>query len=356
MSHDEHTFFVERISAIRTLIRDAFTPADLRRFCQDRAAFRPVPFADKASLDDMADTLIEHCRTQVLFPELLAEIEKVNERQYNRHYAAIYGAKRIPPRAERQARPQPTVLGALPGWVNREEELAQFQQMLAGETPKRLLRILDDGERGKTWLLRRIHHDCQQRGTPAVLLDFDERRGGGLTGCQGIAREVRRYLGQARTPSLAACEDDIACGRLEPSAPACEAALGRALSADLAALGRLVLLVDTFEKACDAHPWLERWIFDPLPGELPLALVVVAGRPEPECRRFFERPAPWSYLVAALDRLAPLGDDDILTHWRLRGLDVSPAEAALLQIARLSPAKMAEIGNLLEQAQQGGGR
>jgi hypothetical protein len=354
--HDDHEYFVARIPAIRNLIRDAFTHADLRRFCQDRAEFRPVSFSENASLDDMSDALIEYCRTQVLFAELLAEIEKINENQYQRHYEAIYGASLIQPRAEPPARPQPTLPSSLPGWVDREEELALFEQMLAGEMPKRLLRILDDGERGKTWLLWRILHDCRQRGTPIVLLDFDDRRGGALIGCQGIAREVRRYLGPARTPTLAACEEDIAGGRLELGSPACKAGLGRALVTDLAALGRAVLLVDTFERACETHAWLERWLFDRLPGELPLALVVVAGRPELDCRRFFERPAPWSYLVAALDRLADLDDDDILTHWRQRGLSVSPAETGLLQIARQSPGRMAFVGDLLEQAQRGGGR
>jgi hypothetical protein len=356
MPRDDHEYFIERIPAIRTLIRDAFTDVTLRRFCQDRPVFRPLQFADNANLDDMADALIDHCHTQVLFTELLAGIEQVNERQYQRHYEAIYGARRIEPRTGQPARLQPLLLGPLPGWVNRKKELALFHQMLAGETPRRLLRILDDGERGKTWLLWHILHDCRQQGTPAILLDFDDRRSSGLAGCQGIAREVRRYLGQARTPALIACEEEIACGRLELTGPACEAALGRALVTDLATVGRAVLLVDTFEKACPAHPWLERWLFDRLPGELPQALVVVAGRPEPECRRFFQRPTPWSHLVAALDRLTDLGDDDILTHWRLRGLDVSPSETGLLQIARLSPAKMAFVGDLLEQVQQGGGR
>jgi hypothetical protein len=290
-------------------------------------------------------------------------------------------------------------------FVDREPELILFRQMLAGRRSERILCLFERSEQGKTYLILKMLCECEDHKppVPVILLDFDQRRSRrGLPDFLSIAWEVRRHLGDDRTRAICTCEDEIARGQSPvnihtgegqsgvdwgrrgrfagagisdvagrdliqigsvsagPPTPAQAAILkekmGRALVTDLATVGRAVLLVDTFEKACPAHPWLERWLFDRLPGELPQALVVVAGRPEPECRRFFQRPTPWSHLVAALDRLTDLGDDDILTHWRLRGLDVSPSETGLLQIARLSPAKMAFVGDLLEQVQQGGGR
>ncbi len=358
MPADEHSFFLERIAAIRVLIRDAFTAATLRRFCQDRPTFQPLltRFDANPDLDSMADALIEYCRTQVLFPLLLAGIKEHSPGQYERHRSAIYGGAAA-------LCPEPVVsLAALPGWVDREGEMDLFWQMLAGERPQRLLRVLDGGERGKTWLLWRMAYECGQQGVPVALLDFDESRANPpLTDVRSVARQVRRCLGERCTPALCAAEKEIAGGRL-PSGPDGDAALGRALVADLAALGRAVVLVDTFERAVQRPDlqaicgWLERWLFDALRYDLPQTLVVIAGRPEPECRRFFQPPPPWGFLVVALDRLAPFSDKEILEHYRLRGLNVTPADTAFLQIARLSPARMAQLADWLEQAQRGGAR
>jgi len=83
-------------------------------------------------------------------------------------------------------------------------------------------------------------------------------------------------------------------------------------------------------------------------------ILVVAGRPE--CQYFFTQPCLWSHLIDAIDRFTPFSDDDILAHYRQRGLTVSEVEVSLLQIARMSPAKMAGVGDLLEQARAGGAR
>ncbi len=358
MPADEHSFFLERVAAIRALILDAFSPRTLRQFCQDRPDFRPLldEFGEGAGLADMAEAVITHCEKKVLFRALLAEIERVNPRQFERHRPAIYGGAAA-------LCPEPVVsLAALPGWVDREGEMDLFWQMLAGERPQRLLRVLDGGERGKTWLLWRMAYECGQQGVPVALLDFDESRANPpLTDVRSVARQVRRCLGERCTPALCAAEKEIAGGRL-PSGPDGDAALGRALVADLAALGRAVVLVDTFERAVQRPDlqaicgWLERWLFDALRYDLPQTLVVVAGRPEPECRRFFQPPPPWGFLVVALDRLAPFSDKEILEHYRLRGLNVTPADTAILQIARLSPARMAQLADWLEQAQRGGAR
>jgi hypothetical protein len=52
--------------------------------------------------------------------------------------------------------------------------------------------------------------------------------------------------------------------------------------------------------------------------------------------------------------LTALSDDDILAHYEMRGIPVPREERRLLQIARLSPAKMAQVGDLLLQTRGGG--
>lgn len=291
------------------------------------------------------------------------------------------------------------------GFVDRESELALFHRMLAGETNKRILLILERGEQGKTYFLLRLFQECEERRppVPVALFDFDQRRSG-LTDYLTLAREVRRYLGDECTPAICACEDDVCrrplvsvrtgdgdagvdwgrrgrfreadisdvAGRdsvnvqigsvSEATRTADQIAqqrtdMGRALCSDLAALAdahrRVVLLVDTFEHVSpETCHWLERWLFEPLRRELEHVLLAVAGRPE--CRPLFAQPRLWSGLIATIDRFTPFSDDDILAHYRQRGLAVVEAEMPLLlDLARPSPARMAQVGDWIQQTRGG---
>jgi len=287
-------------------------------------------------------------------------------------------------------------------FVDRTQELARFQRMLAGEPPRRILCILERGEQGKSYFLLRLFRECEQQRSPmpVVLLDFDQCKSD-LTDCFSVARQVRRHLGDERTPAICACEEAIFRGVPTVNVPGSvgdgsvdfgkrddftgatirdvagrdlyqnvsvftgpptpeqvarqKEELGRALRDDLARLGRAVVLVDTFEQASEeTRSWLERWLFEPLRSQLRHVILVVAGRPE--CQYFFTQPCLWSHLIDAIDRFTPFSDGDILAHYRQRGLTVSEVEVALLEIARISPAKMAGIGDLLEQARGGGAR
>jgi formylglycine-generating enzyme required for sulfatase activity len=74
------------MATIRQFLLAAFTPEELRRFCYDRLAFRPVAnrFGLGHGLDDMVDELITYCDRYRLLPELLAELKELNPRQYAR--------------------------------------------------------------------------------------------------------------------------------------------------------------------------------------------------------------------------------------------------------------------------------
>ena len=292
-------------------------------------------------------------------------------------------------------------------FVDRKEELAQFLRMLSGETGERFLLILEPGEKGKSYFLQRLFHECRQQRPPApvVLLDFDQQKSN-LIDYLNVARAIRRQLGDARTPAICACEDAIfhhtspvsvqtgaggagvdfgrrgdftqaevagITGRdhvsvhiesisISEPTPTAEriahysALMGRALRADLASLSQtqpVVLLVDTFEQALkrqEVRIWLEHWLFAPACFDLPRVHLVVAGRPE--CQSFFEPPPLWSSLVTHVC-FHLFSDKDILAYYRQRGLTVSEADIAFLQVARLNPARMADLGRLLEQAQGG---
>jgi hypothetical protein len=74
------------LATIRRLLLATFTSDTLRRFCQERKAFRPITadFSPRQGLNDMIDSVLDYCRTQVLFGELLAEIREYSPRQYER--------------------------------------------------------------------------------------------------------------------------------------------------------------------------------------------------------------------------------------------------------------------------------
>ncbi|HSJ52524.1 MAG TPA: hypothetical protein VLC52_02155 [Anaerolineae bacterium] len=74
------------LSAIAGLLRDAFTVRELRRFCQEHPAFRPVllEFPD-SGLNDMVYVLLDYCTRRDLCAELLAQVRLHNPRQYEGH-------------------------------------------------------------------------------------------------------------------------------------------------------------------------------------------------------------------------------------------------------------------------------
>lgn len=290
-------------------------------------------------------------------------------------------------------------LDVLARFIDRELELALFHRMLKGETDKRILCILDHYEKGKTWFVWRLFQVCKELDVPVVLLDFYRDRSG-LSGDLGsIVSEVRSYLGDRYTPNICNCtarmsllsalsdmaadgespgvdfgQDNIFTGadvrtiaggnilqvgavftgRLTPEQVAKQQAeMGRALCRDLADLGRIVLLIDTFEQAPDdTRAWLERWVFRSLCHELPHTLLVVAGRPE-KCQPFFTQPRLWSDLIAAVDCLDPFSEAEILAYYQQRGIVVTSVEVSLITIARQSPGRMALVGDWLEQTRGG---
>jgi formylglycine-generating enzyme required for sulfatase activity len=75
------------IAGMRRLLTDAFDAEDLRRFCMDRPALRPIvnQFGPRFGLDDMVDEVIEYCRKHGLWKELEAAVEEARPRRWQRY-------------------------------------------------------------------------------------------------------------------------------------------------------------------------------------------------------------------------------------------------------------------------------
>lgn len=78
---------------LRKLLMEAFSAEDLRRFCQERRPFRPVVvrFGPGQGLDDMVDEVLDHCRMQLLWDELVAEVAEVRPAQVARFADELRG-------------------------------------------------------------------------------------------------------------------------------------------------------------------------------------------------------------------------------------------------------------------------
>jgi hypothetical protein len=78
-------------AAIRDLLEAAFTPETLRRFCRDRPDFEPLlrRFSPADGVSDMVDEILDYCRTELLWDDLLAEVAQVKPRQYARFESSL---------------------------------------------------------------------------------------------------------------------------------------------------------------------------------------------------------------------------------------------------------------------------
>ncbi|MEP7200898.1 MAG: hypothetical protein ABI874_13830 [Chloroflexota bacterium] len=182
--------------------------------------------------------------------------------------------------------------------VDREPELALFDRMIAVRTTERILLLRASGGIGKSTLIGEFRKRCPAR-LPIAHVDF--KNGGG--GQAELFARICDKLGRARFPNVTAAirplisqssvniSDNTMLGRA-----AFDIALGgadekqrefqlaevtSAFCDDLRALGRAVLLFDTFED-CDAS--LRKWIGGALLGRvelMPELVVVIAGREVP---------------------------------------------------------------------------
>lgn len=78
---------------VRTLLISGFSDLDLRAFCHDTAAFRPVydELARGMGKAEIVGRLLDHAESQMLIDDLLAWAEKKNPRRYELHGPYLAG-------------------------------------------------------------------------------------------------------------------------------------------------------------------------------------------------------------------------------------------------------------------------
>lgn len=126
------------IATVRALLKEAFTPEGLERFCLDHEELRPIAgFSSGQDLDDRVAEIIDYCRTHLLWNDLLAAMKEANPRQYARFEPKLHQAE--PPVAlapkESPAAPQEPEVAREPqeGLATEEEPPPQAEPPLSEE-------------------------------------------------------------------------------------------------------------------------------------------------------------------------------------------------------------------------------
>ena len=260
-------------------------------------------------------------------------------------------------------------MGYLQDFVDREEELEIFLEMLRGERPQRVLDICAGGGTGKSYLLRHIREVCREKGVPCGLVvfggewqpdpiklmremaerlgeahfpNFCQQEGGGREApLDGEDADSLRKQLRSRRRNLAALreqeaefgahvpypipgqieEEQAEIAKLEAQLAAVEGrreedleqllrVLSRAFCDDLLALaaGRpVVLLLDGYEHTPgETAGWIQKWLLEEGVGEQETRLILIlAGRPA-GARPCFEPWGNWWRLVVRRNGLSPL--------------------------------------------------
>jgi len=166
------------ISAIRSLIREAFTASDLRRFCQDRPelCFILSHFGPGFSFEDMIEAVIEQCGKKALLPDLLAALQAYNPRQYKRYQDQLL----IKTGRQRVVNRRPLDIEVI--FKDRQREIQALRDSLADERV-RLVSVVGRSGMGKTALVSHVLADFERQ---IVTSEGPDGAGSGATPVDGI--------------------------------------------------------------------------------------------------------------------------------------------------------------------------
>jgi hypothetical protein len=74
-------------------------------------------------------------------------------------------------------------------FVNREKQYQGFQKMIAGETSRSIMLVEAPADMGKTWLIQRMRHLCDEQKVASVYVNFRDRRAHDYLSLVRVARD-----------------------------------------------------------------------------------------------------------------------------------------------------------------------
>ena len=337
------------IGVIRELMTDAFTDAELRRYCEDSPSFRPVisNFGDKFSLADIVGELITFCSNRLLWDDLLAGIKEARPGQYARFESRLYGPAPI---SAGQSLAVAYTLDnrRIQDWfVNRKKQRDLFLKMLAQTVEKQIMLVEAPSGMGKSWLINWLRGECNAQQVPVAHLNLEQLAYASLD-YLGIVREAREQLGavyfnamtevinastsggvsQASQADSDIVQDRLGLVRVDSDQVRQQIKL-RILNLFFECLRkipqrRVVFLLDAYENVKrDAQEWIEGELLSSIcRGESPSVLAVIAGRQVPRLDSPDLNLPDWEKFVIPpppkLTDLEPFSPDDVAEYLRRR--------------------------------------
>lgn len=286
-------------------------------------------------------------------------------------------------------------------FVDRTRQLAAFQKMLEGQTPRRIMVMTAGPGMGKSWMLRTYTQQARDNSFPVALFDFADgnaydalalvTRSRDMLAPGGFERLNKAIL-DAATPQVkldlasvptAPIDVDLSGASVEGPVNINQGAINisnnrftiqtndplirRAIEdrintvffeclVELTAQRRAVFIFDSYERLVDEErEWnaspANRWIVDELLGRirdnrLPNVIAVLGGRRAPEFG------VEWNEVLGRIS-LEPLTCDDVGLYLReRRGLRIITEMelARLCQAVGGNPSVLGIVGDNLEQA------
>ena len=360
------------IAVIRELMTDAFTDADLRRFCEDSPSFRPAVsnFGEKFSLADIVGELVTFCSNRLLWDDLLAGIKEARPGQYARFESRLYGAAPVSAGSS-LAMAYALDNRRIQDWfVNRKKQRDLFLKMLAQTVEKQIMLVEAPGGMGKSWLINWLRGECNAQQVPVSHFNLEQLTYASLD-YLGIVREARDQLGAGYFNSMTEIINASTSGGVSQAGQADDAIvrdnLGfvrvdsdqvrqqiklRIQNLFFECLRkipqrRVVFLVDAYEDVKrDAQEWIEGELLSRIcRGESPNALAVIAGRQGPRLNSPGLNLPDWEKFVIPpppkLTDLELLLTDDVAEYLRRRNV-TSLDPKSLAGESGISPGKLAD--------------
>lgn len=288
--------------------------------------------------------------------------------------------------------------------VDRKNEKLQFQKMLYEQINANIFAMLEDGQRGKSYLLWHFKDYCFEHQIPVALIDYDVNRSG-ISNFYQTAKSISDQFEMNGFNAVNTCyakffnefsfinvntgsgngaveisdgssienssiskvsgrdlinidlrgaqfnlDENTAYYRREKF----QFELGNALMMDLAEFckknSRSVIIIDTLESISnETWSWISSWMFNHMDNKYPKLKVVLAGRRE--ASKYLEVSSSWKDKMILLKNFEAFTREDIGNYFNLRSVTCTDAELdAYHKLVGKNPWLMSNIADILYEA------
>ncbi len=291
-------------------------------------------------------------------------------------------------------------------FVDRQKEIYLFQKLINGQLNYDMLGILEDSQRGKSYLLWYFQQHCIEKHIPVALIDFDLNRSG-ISNYYQTAKSICDQLDETAFETVNAAYTkffsefsyvnvqtgegdgivefseglsvensslsqisgrdqiniDLRGAKFVPDERMAfykrekfQYELGRALSTDLSVFCAkkqyTVIILDTIESTPDeTWTWINSWILNHIGSKYPDLKIVVAGKRE--AIKHLGLSSIWKDKMLLLNAFDAFSREDVREYFKLRNIPYTDTELeAYHKVVGKNPWLMSNIADILFDAEK----